>query len=165
MDRTSCKTAAKSIPARRPRDRRTRRTPSERHQSRRRNREIRSRTERVPAAARMLRSRAIPLENRNESIEAVYFAAGRHHIADGGNFAGGLRRVPAIACFGVAASRLSDHTGTNVLSRRQPGCDGLVGYGAAGASVWPSAGSESNDLDELVRQLDYHAAVRSRSEH
>ncbi len=52
-----------------------------------------------------------------------------------------------------------DHSMPDVLSRRESGCDGLVGDGAARANVRASAGTEADDFDELVRQLRHHAAV------
>ena len=58
-----------------------------------------------------------------------------------------------------------DHPGAHVLSRRQPGGDGVVGHRAARAAVRPGARAEADDLDQLVRQLGHHAAVRARSEH
>src|SRR5713226_1823458 len=160
-DKTSCKTAARSIPPPHRRQRQTRRTPTEGSSPRR------SRATRKPARGDVptLRSRAILRGRPNESIKAVYFAAGRHHIADGGHFAGGLCRIPATASFRLAASRLPHHPGTNVLSRGQPGRDGVFGHRAPRAAVWASAGAEPNDLDELLRQLDHHAPVRSRSQH
>src|ERR1700736_1796435 len=126
MDKTSCKTAAKLIPPRRPRHLQTRRTPTAANSLRR------SRAPRRVGPARggapKLRSRVTPQGSGNESITAVHFAARRHYIVDGGDFAGGLRRIPAVAGLRVAASRLSDHPGANVLSGRQPGRDGVGGY-------------------------------------
>ena len=46
----------------------------------------------------------------------------------------------ATAGFGAAGSGLSDHSGGDVLSRSQPGCDGLGGHRAAGAAVRAGAG-------------------------
>src|SRR5216684_3065843 len=138
----SCKTAVRSIPPLHRRQRQTRGTPTQGSSPR--------------------RSRATPQGRSNESIKAVYFAAGGHHIADGGDFAGGLCRLPAIARFRPAASRLPHNPGANVLSRGQPGRDGVFGDRASGAAVWASARAEPNDLDELLRQLAHHAAVRSR---
>src|SRR5216684_9200292 len=114
-DRTSCKTAAKSIPAPHRRPRQTRGTPTQGSSPR--------------------RSRATPQGKSNESIKAVYFAAGGHHIADGGDFAGGLCRLSSTARFRPAASGLPHDPGTNVLSRGQPGRDGVFGDLAARAAV------------------------------
>src|ERR1700682_434296 len=163
MDKTSCKTAARSIPPRRPRQRKMRRTPTEGNRLRRSK--ATRRAARARGGARKLRNRVTPLGSRNESITAVYFAAGRHHIADGGDFAGGFCGVPSVAGLCFAASRLSDDPGANILSRRQPGRDGVFGDGAARAAVWPGAGTETNELNELLLQLRYHAAIRSRSQH
>src|SRR4029077_10791154 len=153
--KTNCKTAARSIPPRRRRPRPAHRTPT--GSSPRRSR---SRRKAARGNGPTLRSKATPPGRLNESIQAVYFAAGRHHTVDGGDFAGGLRRIPATARFRAAASRLPHHPGTNVLSLGQSGRDGVFGDRAARAPVRTGARAEPNALDELVRQLDHHPAVR-----
>src|SRR6266478_1560463 len=160
-DRTSCKTAAKSIPAPHRRPRQTRRAPTEGSSPRR----SRATRKAARSSAGTLRKRATLPGRPNESIKAVYFAAGCHHIADGGHLVGGLCRIPATARFRPATSRLPHHPGTNVLSGSQPGRDGVFGDRAARAAVWASARAEPNDLDELLRQLDHYSPVRSRSQH
>src|ERR1700719_3595876 len=162
-DKISCKTEAKSALARRLRLRQHPKTQTQRYNPRHRNRAIRNKAPRV--AARKLRNKATLRESRNEHIQAVYFTAGRHHIDDGGDLAGGLRGLSAVAGLGAATSRLPDHSGADLLSRCQPGRNGIVRDGTAGAAVWPGSGPESDDVDELVRQFDHHAAIRSRSEY
>src|SRR5260370_11278125 len=90
----SCKTAVRSIPPLHRRQRQTRGTPTQ-GSSPRRSRATRKQVQ-ARRDAPTLRSRATPQGRSNESIKAVYFAAGGHHIADGGDFAGGLCRLPAI---------------------------------------------------------------------
>ena len=46
----------------------------------------------------------------------------------------GIARLPVPAALGAARSRLSDHPGADLLSRRQPGRDDLVGHRAAGSA-------------------------------
>ncbi len=70
-----------------------------------------------------------------------------------------------LAGVGVAAGGLPDDSDHDVLSGRKSGGDVVVGDGAAGAAVWADAGAEPDDVDEFVRQLADHAAVRSGSEH
>ncbi len=53
----------------------------------------------------------------------------------------------------------------DVLSRSKSGRDGIFCDRAARASIRPDPRIESNDLHELVRQFDHHAAVRPRLEH
>src|SRR6266478_1442767 len=159
--KTSCKTAARSTPAPHRRPRQTRRTPTQGSSPRR----SRARRKAAHGNVLTLRSRATLQGRLNESIQAVYFAAGGHHIADGGHFVGGLCRIPATARFRPATSRLPHHPGTNVLSGSQPGRDGVFSDRAAGAPVWAGARAEPNDLDELLRQLDHYSPVRSRSQH
>ena len=76
-----------------------------------------------------------------------------------------MGRVSAIAGLGAAGSRLSDHSGGDVLSGRGPGCDGFVGHVAAGAAVRAGPRTEPDDLDEFVWQFGHHAAVRPRPEY
>ena len=67
------------------------------------------------------------------------------------------------ACFGAAGSRLSDHPGHHVLSRREPGRDGVVGYRAAGAPVRAGARTSADDLHQLRWKLGHHARVQPES--
>ncbi len=53
----------------------------------------------------------------------------------------------------------------DVLSGRQPGCDGLVGHGAAGAAVRPGAGPEPDDFHQFRGKLADHAAIFAGFEH
>src|SRR5258706_1886953 len=159
MDKISCKTAARSTPRHRRRTRRMQMLGSPpRHRATRRP---------APMAggAHKLRSRIAPQESADESIKAVHFAAGRHHVADGGDSASRFCRVPAVACFRPPTSRLPDDSGANLLPRGQPGCNGVFRNGAARAAVWSGPRTEPDDLDELLRQLADHLAVRSQSEY
>ena len=61
--------------------------------------------------------RAIRGNQLNESITAIYSAAGRYVAADGRNSAGGHCCVHAVAGIGIARSGISDHPGDDVLSR------------------------------------------------
>ena len=72
---------------------------------------------------------------KNEPIEAIYSSASGHLAPDGGHFACGVCRVCAAAGVGAAAGGLSDDSGADVLSGREPRGDGVVGDGAAGAAV------------------------------
>ena len=62
------------------------------------------------------------------------------------------RRLPAAAGLGAAAGGLSDDSGRDVLSGRQPGRDGLGRHRAARAAVRPGAGPEPDDVDQLRRR-------------
>src|SRR5260370_17004029 len=163
MERKSGKTAGNSVPPVLPQRRQTGRAPTVANSLRPRKAIPRT----VPArtSACKLRRRGTPREIHDESIQAVHSAAGRHHIAHGGDFACRLCRVPAIAGLRTAAGRLSDHPGANALSWRQSRCYGVVRYGATRAAAWPIAATEPDDLDELLRKLDHYVPVRSRSQH
>ncbi len=56
------------------------------------------------------------------------------------------RQLPVSA---LPAGGLSDDPGRHVLSRRQPGRDGVGGHRAARAAVRPGARAEPDDLDQL----------------
>ena len=118
-----------------------------------------------PTAGRPKARDAARPRGTDESVAAVHSAAGRDLAADGGHPAGGHRGLPAAAGFGAAAGGLPDHPGADVLSRREPGGDGVVGHRAAGAPVRPGARPEADDLHQFLRQLAHHAAVRARPEH
>src|SRR5206468_2233810 len=64
----------------------------------------------------------------DESVSAVYSAAGCHYVAHGGRCTGRLGGLSPVAGFRPAAGRLSHDSGTNVLSRWQPGCNGVFGH-------------------------------------
>src|SRR2546422_9793778 len=72
---------------------------------------------------------------RDESVTAVYSAAGRHHPTDGRRRSRWVGRLPAIARLRLASSRLSDDSGANLLSQRQPGGHVLLGDRASRAAV------------------------------
>ena len=54
---------------------------------------------------------------------------------------------------------------TTFYPGRQPGRDGLVGDGAARASIRTGAGPAADDIDQFRRELGDHAAVRSQPQH
>src|SRR5437899_5630521 len=68
---------------------------------------------------------------RDESLAAVYSAAGGNHAAVGGRDSGGPGGLPPVAGFRVAAGGLPDNSGPDVLSGRQPGRSGFFGSSAA----------------------------------
>ena len=80
--------------------------------------------------------------------------------ADGRIAAGRRGGLPAAAGVGVAASGLSDHPGRDVLPGRQPGRHGLLGDRSSRAPVRADARLESDDVEQLRRQLGHHAAVQ-----
>src|ERR1700722_9038670 len=98
--------------------------------------------------ARNMRRRWAMGVNVHEPIKAIYSSACGHLAIDGGHFACGLGRVPAAAGFGASAGGLSDDPGADVLSGCQPGGDGVIGDGSAGAAVWADTGPEPDDIDE-----------------
>ena len=57
----------------------------------------------------------------------------------------------------LAAGRLSDDPGADVLSGRQPGSDDVVGDRSLGAAARANARTEPDDIGELRRRLDHHA--------
>src|SRR3954447_26025047 len=95
---------------------------------------------------------------RDESIPAIHHAAGGNSPADGCPSADWHRCLSRAASFSPAASRLSDNSSYDFLSRREPRCDGVVGYFAAGTPIWSGPGAHADDLEQLRRLLDYHAA-------
>src|SRR3977135_1407112 len=95
----------------------------------------------------------------DKPVEAFYSSAGGHLASDGGHFACGICCVCAASGVGAAAGGLSDDPGADVLSGGEPGGDGFVGDGSAGAAVWANSGAESDDVDELRRRQRDYAAV------
>src|SRR6185437_12204873 len=95
----------------------------------------------------------------NEPVTAVYPKAGSNHAPDDRHHAGGRACVPLPARRGTAGSRLPDHPGADLLSRREPGCDDVLGDGAAGSAVRPDAESEPDELGELGRGVGHHTAI------
>ena len=82
-----------------------------------------------------------------------------------GHSAGGRGGIQAVAGFSAAGGGLSHHSGHHLLSRRQPGRDGVVGHGSPGAPVRPGAGAPADDLDQLRRQLHHHLTVQPQPEY
>src|SRR5271157_5905100 len=101
----------------------------------------------------------------DESFTAVHFAAGRHHIVDGGSAVGWVRGLPAVAGVGITASRLPHNSSNDVLSRGKPRCDGVVGDFTAGTKLRADSRTVADDVDEFVWLLGDHAAIQSGSEY
>src|ERR1700732_2159589 len=101
----------------------------------------------------------------DKPVEAIYSSASGHLASDGVHCACGICCVCAAAGVGIAAGRLSDDPGTDVLSGGEPGGDGVFGDGTAGAAVWPDTGAESDDVDELGRRQRDYAAVLAGGVH
>src|SRR4030088_949075 len=107
-----------------------------------------------------VRRRGSPREFFHEPVQAVYSSASGHLASDGGHFACGICCVCAAAGVGAAAGGLSDDSGADVLPGGEPGGDGCVGDGTAGAAVWTDTGAEPDDVDEFGgRQRDYAAVL------
>src|ERR1039458_2497613 len=94
------------------------------------------------------RERQDPEGELDEPVPDLHSPAGGHHDADGGHPAGRRGGVYAATRFGVAGGGLSDHSSHYVLSRRQPGRDGVFGDRAARASVRAGARTPANDFDK-----------------
>jgi multidrug efflux system membrane fusion protein len=98
-------------------------------------------------------------EQYGRPFPTVYSAPGRHHAADGGDYAGGDHRLSIPAGFRLAGSGLSDHSGGHPLSRRQPGRRHLGDYRPAGTPVWPDVRPEADVVAKFRRRLGGHAPV------
>ena len=110
----------------------------------------------IPAQARRDQSK------RHEPVAAFHPAAGGDDPAHGGGAAHRHRRLSVPAALRSAGGRLSHHPGPDLLSRRQPRCDDLLGHGAAGAPAGPDAQPAADGVDQLRRRLGHHAAVQPR---
>src|SRR5919197_3202489 len=77
-----------------------------------------------------------------ESFAPVHLAAGSDLAAHGRTAVGGRCRIPRAAGLSPAAGGLSDHPGAHLLSRREPGGDGLLGHRALRAHVRADAGHD-----------------------
>src|ERR1017187_10161737 len=95
------------------------------------------------------RERHDPEGELDEPVPDLHSPAGGHHDADGGHPAGRRGGVYAATRLGVAGGGLSDHSSHYVLSRRQPGRDGVFGDRAARASVRAGARTPANDFDKF----------------
>src|SRR5579863_2269708 len=102
---------------------------------------------------------------RRESIPSIYPAAGSDVVANGCHFAGRYCQLYAIAGLGAAGSRLSDHSGGDVLSRSKPEGGGDDRDGAPGASIRPTTRLEPDDLVQLGRNFRDRAAVQPHPEY
>src|SRR4051794_13695671 len=85
----------------------------------------------------------------HEPFEAVHSAANRDVATDGGPAARGSFRLQTASRVGAARGGLPDDPGDHVLSRRQPGRDGVRRYGTARTPVRPGAGPQPDDVGEL----------------
>src|SRR5271170_4891257 len=64
----------------------------------------------------------------NEPVAPLYPAPGGDDAADGGDYAGRVVRLSLPAAVGIARGRLPDDPGPDLLPRRQPRCDDLIGH-------------------------------------
>src|SRR5271154_5897024 len=94
-----------------------------------------------------------------ESVSSVHLAASCDFFADGCDPPGRSRRLYATAGLRTAGSRLSDHSGADILSRSKPERGGDDGDGATGTSIRRTAGPEPDDLLKLRRHFRHRAAV------
>src|SRR5438477_7070894 len=101
----------------------------------------------------------------DESVTPIHLAASGDIAAHDRHLAHGYCRLSATAGFGAAASGLSDHPGSHILSRREFGCCRLGHHRAARTAIRTTARLEPNDFDQLRRQLDHHSPVRAHPEH
>src|ERR1035437_9958881 len=122
---------------------------------------IRFRTRDRPSLPRPARTGAAP----RESISSVYLAARCDLFADGCNPLGRHCWLYATAGFRLAGSRLSNHSGSHVLSRSKPDGDVDHGDGATGAPIRPTAGIEPDDLHQFRWHFRHCAAVQPQSEY
>ena len=97
-----------------------------------------------------------------EPVPHLHRSSGRDQSAHDRDPARRHRRFPLPAALGPARGRLSDDPGPDLLSRREPGGDDLVGDGAARAAVRPDAEPEPDDVAKLGRRVGHHVAVRAR---
>src|SRR6185295_8084382 len=97
--------------------------------------------------------------------KTFHSAAGSDRPTDGGIGVGGHHRLPAVADLCIAASGLSNHSSTDVLSGREPGGNDFGCDSSARAAIWPGARAEPDDLHQLVRQFADHASVFTGSEY
>src|SRR5258708_30805017 len=120
---------------------------------------------RAPPPATALHTPRPPGDLREESVAAVYSAARCNHAADGGRDSGGTGGVSPVARFRPASGGLPNHSGADVLSRRQPGRDGVFGHGAAGTQLRPNPRLAADDFHEFVWKFSHHPAIQSGLEH
>src|SRR5262249_33061883 len=100
-----------------------------------------------------------PVRDHSEPLSYFHPTAPRNNPVEGGTFAGGNRRLSAVASVGASASGLSDHPGADVLSRSGPARDRVFRDGAAGTPVWAGAGPQTDDLYQHVWRLAHHSAI------
>ena len=137
--------------------------PRQQARARTRARRAERRPERRRRRRRRLRRRDSSGGARgDEPVPPLHRTAGRDDAADVRHPDGRRRRLSLPAAVGAARGRLSDHPGADLLSRREPGGDDLVGDGAAGAPVRPDAEPDADDVAEFGRLLGHHPALRPR---
>src|SRR6266436_6255192 len=120
---------------------------------------------RAPPPAPILHTPRPRGDLRDESVAAVYSAARCNHTADGGRDSGGTGSLSPVARFRAASGGLPNHSGADVLSRCQPGCDVLFGHRAARTQLRANPRLAADDFDELVWKLRHHSAIQSGLEH
>ena len=127
-------------------------------------------TPRRQVQARLHRRRPIlPAANPevpgDESVAAVYSAAGCHHAAYGCCLASGLCGLPSAPGVRASASRLSNHSNSDVLPRSEPRRGGLFGYRPARATVRSDPRLKPDDFHQFVRKLSHHSPIYLGSQH
>ncbi len=158
---TSCATAPRSTCARRPIPTRHPPAPALRRPMAKRPAGDDDRTAaRSRIAARKTTVRNKTTDRSNESVATVHHAAGCDHAADDRHHAVRPAGVPIPAGRRPARGRLPDHSGADLLSRRQPRRDDVVGDRAAGGAVRPDAEPQPDEFDQFGRRVGDHAAVR-----
>ena len=115
------------------------------------------------AAARDRRPRAMA-KRRDERFRALHPASGRHFAAHGGDHAFRYRRLLLPSALDASPGRLSDDPGADLLSRRQPGGDDIIGDRSLGATARANARTEPDDLGELRRRFDHYPSVHPQSQ-
>src|SRR5579863_1396363 len=97
---------------------------------------------------------------KNEPVAAVHTAARRDQPLDGRADARRTGSLQTAAGIRAPGSRLPHDPSPDVLSGRESGRNGVFGDRPARADIRTNSRLESNDLDELIRKLDYYAAIR-----
>ena len=101
----------------------------------------------------------------HEPVTPFHPAAGRNLPADDRRRAGRIRRLSSAACLGIAAGRLPNDSGSDVLPRRRS-----RGYGhsrniAARTAVRAGSRPDPDDVDQFLRIVGHHTSVRARTQH
>ncbi len=101
----------------------------------------------------------------DEYFRALHPQARRHHAPGGRDYAGGRRGLPAAPGVAAAAGGIPDHLRERRFARGESGDHGLIGGDAARAPIRTHCGGHRDDLVELPRIYQHHAAIRSESGH